>query len=591
MNLFRLTALAAAVFIAACQPAAAQWQTQSNSVPIGRGGGTTGFDSAAPGAAGVPLTSNGPVSKPTFTPVQNAGIAPGAANTTKGSLNGTTTGDLAMVSCTAAYQITQFILGTGWQCGTLPVMPSRAIAATLNLSAFSAVVTLGYALPGDGGGAVFQKLGGASFQDTYIVTATLVGGSGYTNGTYLGVPLGGGVGVGCSASVTVAGAVVTAVSLAVPCAGYKVGDVLTQINAFIGGTGSGFTWTVTAVSTPQASFADIASNNFQFVPDQAGYGNALQFGCRGDWVGTDAAATNNAACAWSAGAWAATTNGAAAAQVNGNLVLFPKGAYMTCGSWLGGIYNIPISQGVRFGGVGIGGTTLVECAADASGTHYIELCDSNAKVGQYGCKIENMTINLSQVSGSTSGFAAIYSNAGQQFTLGERLEIDTGGRGCIKYEIGKGGAANDTWSDIDCEQPQATTNTAVSFNASGTQHYLLHSVIGCGGTGGCFTAISHAAGRLVVDGLDVEAYATGLLQNVSIAGNQSVYRNVQQNSNNCSQAISLASTNTPGNILFENVATSCPVTILNGQSTGINFTSPIRGPLMCISGACAAAVP
>jgi hypothetical protein len=37
-----------------------------------------------------------------------------------------------------------------------------------------------------------KNVGTANFQDTFITGATLVGGSGYVNGTYLGVPFGGG---------------------------------------------------------------------------------------------------------------------------------------------------------------------------------------------------------------------------------------------------------------------------------------------------------------------------------------------------------------------------------------------------------------
>lgn len=473
---------------------------------------------------------------------------------------------------------------------TTVAISSRAVAQTLDLHAFGVITTGGYAAPGDGGGATFKNVGSAVFQDTYINNSssppTLVGGSGYVNGTYLGVALGGGVGVGCAGAVTVAGNVVTAVSLAVPCAGYKVGDVLSTLNSSIGGSGSGFSWTVTAISTPQASFTDSVGTNFQFVTDQAGVANILQFGTKGDWNGSDAAATNGSAAIWSAASWASFQVGASAAQVYGNLVLFPRGAYMTCGVWNGTIYNVPVPQGVRFSGVGVGGTTLVQCATDASGTHYIELCDSNAKVGQFGCKIENMTINLLQVTGSTSGFAAIYSNSGQQFALGERLEIDAGLRSCIKYELGKGGAANDIWADIDCEQSQGAANAGFSLNSPSTQHYILHSTIGCAGTG-CSTAINHTNGRLIVDGLDVENFNFGLIQNVSTSGNVSAYRNVQQNSNNCTAAVQLANTNTAGNILFENVATACPVTIQNGQSGGINFTgTTIVKQITCVSGAC-----
>lgn len=47
-------------------PASAQWQIRKNAVPIGRGLATTGFDFAAPGAAGTVLTSTGTVTLPTF---------------------------------------------------------------------------------------------------------------------------------------------------------------------------------------------------------------------------------------------------------------------------------------------------------------------------------------------------------------------------------------------------------------------------------------------------------------------------------------------------------------------------------------------
>lgn len=593
MNLFR--AIFAASLLLVAGPVAAQWQIPNHSVPIGRGVGVTGFDNATAGTAGLPLTSNGAAAHPSFRTVPNAGLAPGAANTAKGSLDGIVTSDLVLASCTAAYQITQYVLGSGWQCGSIPLLPSRAVAATLNLSAFQAVQTLGYGTAGDGGGGTFKKLAaGTPFQDTYIsgLPSITTPGSGLTNGTYLGVAFGNGTGLGCSGSAVVAGGVLSSISIVVPCVGYKVGDVLTIVTFFIGGTGVAPTLTVDAVSSPQASFTDTAANNFQFVTDQPGQTNLLQFGCKGDWNGTDGTATNNSPCIWSALAWASLPMGSSAARVVGNVIIAPRGAYMTCGNgWNGTIYNIPISQGVRLTGLNQGTASFVECAADTSSNHYIELCDSNALTGQFGCKVDSLTLNLSQVTASTGGIAAIYSNSGQQFTLAERMEIIAGARGCLKYEIGKGGASQDTWQDIDCALQQGTTNHGFDFNASGTQHIVLHSNIGCAGTGGCVLALSNIAGRLTVDGLDIEAFITGLNQNVTIAGNNSVYRNVQQNSNNCTQAITLINGNIPGNILFENVATGCPTTISNGQPGGASFTGNVRGPTMCVAGACASAVP
>lgn len=529
-----------------------------------------------------------------------ATVAVGAANTLKGSLNGSALADFAIPSCNSANQALEYQTGVGFSCATIsasaPVFASRAIAAAQNLTAFTVIQTLGYATAGDGGGAIFKKLAaGVPFQDAYIsgLPSITTPGSGLTNGTYLGVAFGNGTGLGCSGSAVVAGSVLSSISIVVPCVGYKVGDVLTIVTSFIGGTGVAPTLTVGAVSSPQASFTDTAANNFQFVTDQPGQANLLQFGCKGDWNGTDGTATNNSPCIWSALAWASLPMGSSAARVVGNAIVAPRGAYMTCGNgWNGTIYNIPISQGVRLTGLNQGTASFVECATDTSSNHYIELCDSNALTGQFGCEVDNLTLNLSQVTTSTGGIAAIYSNSGQQFTLAERMEIIAGARGCVKYEIGKGGASQDTWQDIDCALQQATTNHGFDFNASGTQHIVLHSNIGCAGTGACTLAMGHTAGRLMVDGLDIEAFGTGLSQSVTIAGNQSVYRNVQQNSNNCTQAIQLVPGNIAGNILFENVATGCPKVILNGQSGGTDYNGTIRGALMCASaGACTAAIP
>jgi hypothetical protein len=71
------------------------------------------------------------------------------------------------------------------------------------------------------------------------------GGSGYTNGTY-GVSMGGGSGTGQIANFTISGGVVTSVSNFTLGEDYQVGDVLTYASP-VGGVGSGFSFTVTAV--------------------------------------------------------------------------------------------------------------------------------------------------------------------------------------------------------------------------------------------------------------------------------------------------------------------------------------------------------
>jgi hypothetical protein len=103
--------------------------------------------------------------------VANANIIPGAANTMKGSLDGTTTSDIAIASCSVAYRFTQWISGTGWQCGISPVLPSRTVAATLDLSAFTAVTVQGYTTPGDGGAMTMVKEASQPFCANFTNTA------------------------------------------------------------------------------------------------------------------------------------------------------------------------------------------------------------------------------------------------------------------------------------------------------------------------------------------------------------------------------------------------------------------------------------
>lgn len=77
-----------------------------------------------------------------------------------------------------------------------------------------------------------------------------VPGAGYTNGVYLAVPLINlsGFGGGAIADITVAGGIVTSLTLDDPGDGYKINDNLSAAASSIGGTGAGFIWTVTGVT-------------------------------------------------------------------------------------------------------------------------------------------------------------------------------------------------------------------------------------------------------------------------------------------------------------------------------------------------------
>jgi hypothetical protein len=75
----------------------------------------------------------------------------------------------------------------------------------------------------------------------------ITGGSAYTNGTYLNVPLTGGAGSGAVANIVVSGGAVTAVTLTQGGTGYVVGNTLSAAASTIGGTGSSFSIPVATV--------------------------------------------------------------------------------------------------------------------------------------------------------------------------------------------------------------------------------------------------------------------------------------------------------------------------------------------------------
>jgi hypothetical protein len=77
---------------------------------------------------------------------------------------------------------------------------------------------------------------------------TLTGGSGYTNGLYYNVQLTGGSGTGAYADITVSGGTVISVVIRNGGCLYKVGNTLSAAAANIGGTGTGFSVPVSAVT-------------------------------------------------------------------------------------------------------------------------------------------------------------------------------------------------------------------------------------------------------------------------------------------------------------------------------------------------------
>ena len=92
---------------------------------------------------------------------------------------------------------------------------------------------------------------------------TITGGSGYVNGTYTNVALTGGNGTNGTATITVSGGVVTALTLVNPGYLYLVGDILSATTATIGNTGSGFSVIVDNIQN--AAGTSWLGDNFESV--------------------------------------------------------------------------------------------------------------------------------------------------------------------------------------------------------------------------------------------------------------------------------------------------------------------------------------
>ena len=85
-------------------------------------------------------------------------------------------------------------------------------------------------------------------QSPVATFGAITGGSAYTTGTYLNVPLTGGSGSSAAANIVVSGGAVTSVTLTQGGTGYVVGNSLSAAASTIGGTGSSFSIPVATVT-------------------------------------------------------------------------------------------------------------------------------------------------------------------------------------------------------------------------------------------------------------------------------------------------------------------------------------------------------
>lgn len=468
---------------------------------------------------------------------------------------------------------------------------SRAIAATLDLHLYGVIQTGGYATAGDGGGATFKNVGSAPFLDSFISTGTVAGGTGYTNGVYYGIFLTGGTGIGAIAVVTVAGGVVTSVNLAgSPGNAYTVGDVLTASNAVIGGTGSGFTYTVTAVTTSQASFTDSVGTHFQFVVDQSAYPNVRQFGARMNWDGVDANATDDFTAFQAALRFTTLKSGTYpdSGGYFGGKLLVPRGSMLLCGT---GLASIIVPQAVNVVGAGTYATTLKMCDAFNAATHFIELCDPNWRFACFNSGLSQLDVFANRNVAANNQVAMVHTNATQHDGGLSHVVIYAGQRMGTFFEKGYGGASAVTYEFV--ELSGAGTNIMAQFgntvgsglNYGSTIFNLRNVVLGGPSSGNLQTApgIMLLGGFYDILGVHCELIPVCIEINIpSATSNGDIVRAHNINAGGgppgsaCTGTIQLDATNRLGNTIVGMVpAGSCTNVVTNGQPSGSNRTTAI----------------
>lgn len=582
-----LAAFGAAFFMASAQAQNAGTVT-NHALPIGKGPGVAGYGSLVIGNGQVPIgqTSADPQAKTLSgditldnagvtaigaNKVTNAKLAQGAANTFKGSLNGSTTTDIALTACSLAYQVTKWVAGTGWQCGINPVLPSRATAATLDLSAHSIIRTLSYTTASDGGGATFYKLSGTQFLDQNIATGTISGNgtSGCTNGTYQVYGFTGGSGTGFMATVTVAGNVVTAITKMFNAGGfgYAVGDVLSTT---ITGCSTTVTYTVSTVTTPKASFTDSSGNKWQYLSTD--FIDPRQFGAKFDWAGVDASATDDAASIQAAldyGSYLGavndfTTNGAPMA---GTTVLMPRGMALVCSP-------LTVWGGTNVRGQGLFSTGLHMCDAWASGaTNFLTMCDTAAHIACFGAQISDMVLSATTSAAANAGTYMIYTNAAQQARAISNVAVYGGKRGCLRYDTGYGGAAGFYVYDMLCTMFSASLSDGIVINGGTTLFKFFNTIVEGSYTGNGFNLLG---GQITIDGFHTELITTGI--NVSLAtSTHSATVMHATGGSSCTELVKLQNANTAGNFaIYDAVLNGCTRLVTDGQTSGTNRTTDAR---------------
>jgi len=430
-------------------------------------------------------------------------------------------------------------------------------------------------------GATFTRVSaGTPFIDTWPTSITITGGSGYVNGTYYGVIFTGGSGGGNVGTVVVSGSIVTSIDFSTqPGNGYKAGDILTCANTSLGGSGSGFSFTITSVSSPLASFTNTVDGSlWQYLPDK-GCTHVNQFGAKPDWINSDSTATNN----FNAIQAALFFGGRGFSEVFqgidvGDCVKCGQGVYMILPSV--STLSLTIPDGVFF--VGTYGTTIKISDSWNAATNCINIGNPNAHFANFNCGIKDMQIMMNtSVTNVAVGTSLIYSNNMQDGSAIERVDLLAGYRGGFKYEIGYGGASVVKFHDLRIEC--VDVNTPAFFSVGTSIIDCQRWSVGAPSSGhnatqnGC--VLLGNGGMYSFDGIHFEGYPNGFLIKMPAGGNVAMasFKNVTGGLN-LSYVFTLDATNAAGNASFERCQKNNGLAtglVLNGQSGGVSRTADI----------------
>jgi hypothetical protein len=149
----------------------------------------------------------------------------------------------------------------GWETQPLDVVYSGTmptVSGSFELPQITAITSIGLTQLVTGTNIATNAQVSAIRSDGIRTLNTLVGGSGYVNGTYTNVALTGGSGAGARATIVVSGGAVTSVTVTVFGAGYQAANSLSTPNTNLGGSGSGFSIQVSALY-PQVIVMSLAA--------------------------------------------------------------------------------------------------------------------------------------------------------------------------------------------------------------------------------------------------------------------------------------------------------------------------------------------